>query len=204
MKAIKYKTFSQAELVKGIALLAGRVSKLQTDVQILAVGVLTHAGEHGDYSSANRLVMALGSGIRRNSLVKWFQKFGGLELDKPEKGQESKGFVGWKGKEHIRSNLEKAKASLWYEAIKEAPVFTPYDVNEKVQALLAEYKRETKKAEKLSEIEQKRSTFKLNDALVKQLLDAVAPQFELVIEDEKVTTTAPAEVPVDTPEAVNG
>jgi hypothetical protein len=198
MKAIKYKTFSQAELVKGIALLAGRISRLQTDVQVLAVGVLIHAEEHGDYTAANRLVMALGSGIRRNSLVKWFQKFGGLELDKPEKGQESKGFVGWKGKEHIRSNLEKAKASLWYNAIKEAPVFTPYDINEKVQALLKEYKREAKKADDLPELEKKRNTFKLNDALVKQLLDAVAPQFEFIVEDEKEVSS---EVPkVDAPE----
>lgn len=83
---------------------------MKMKVQVAAVAILQHAEKHGDYSKANVLVDGLGHGVKADSLVAWFVKFGGLIVD-----EEGKGFGGWKGSEYIKEQFTKAKANAWYD-----------------------------------------------------------------------------------------
>ena len=105
---------------------------LQTRIQELAVGIMLHAYNHGDYSRAQTLVDTLGEGVRRSALVEWFHK-AGLDVD------EQKGFVGF-NKDIMVKNWAEVKAAPWYTMKPERP-FQGFDMK-------AELERLIKKAEK--------------------------------------------------------
>jgi len=107
MSKINYTT----ELKKDVDTLIKRagisLGRAESHVQVAAIAVLIHAAKHGDYSKAGVLVSTVtDNGGLSSSLVKWFAKFGGLTGD-------DKGFTGWQGADHIKNNLDEAKATMW-------------------------------------------------------------------------------------------
>ena len=111
---------------------------MREKAQVAAVAVLMHAEKHGDYSKANVLVEGMGQGVQASALVKWFVEFGGLVVDNVEdaEGKTKKAFTGWKGKDYIRANFEKAKTTAWWSFHKADP-FKGFDFASELGKLLA-------------------------------------------------------------------
>lgn len=140
-----------AALTKKIEAVIAQSNTMQESIQAVAIDVLLHAYKHGDYSFANTLVKGLGKGIRATALVEWFTKFGGLTVGNNQ-------FESWKGKEHIKANLQAAKEQKWW-TLKPENVFAGYDFDaqlaklikkaEEMRAAEAKYRNEgdTKKAD---------------------------------------------------------
>lgn len=125
-------TMTLAAIDKEIIAVVDASKTLQSRIQELAVGIMLHAYNHGDYTRAQTLVEQLGEGVRRSALVAWFNK-AGLDVD------EAKGFVGF-NKKVMEKNWAEVKATAWYAMKPERP-FEGFD-------LKAELERLIKKAEK--------------------------------------------------------
>jgi len=109
---------------------------MREKVQIAGVAILMHAEKHGDYSKAATLVDGLGNGVNGSALVAWLVQFGGLEVGKAEvDGKKVDTFVGWKGKEYIRTNFAEAKATAWWEFKKQNP-YKGMDLSEDLTKLI--------------------------------------------------------------------
>ena len=126
---------------KLIELAVKSLKSMRNSVQVASVGVLVHAEKHGDYSKAQVLVDALGNGINKASLQKWFVDFGGLTMD-----EESGVFDGWKGKEYIKANFANARSEAWWEQ-KEAPAYKGFDLQDALNKVYKMALAANKKAE---------------------------------------------------------
>lgn len=109
--------------------------------QVAAVNVLIHAAKHGDYSFADKLVGVCGDS---QALVKWFEEFGGLTVD-----PEAKGFKGWEGKQHIKDNLELAKATMFW-TFKAPNPYAGFDLDKQLEKLITKADRAVAKGHQLS------------------------------------------------------
>lgn len=67
------------ELMVKIGALAKKVVSIVAEIQTLAIECVVHAVKHGDVTPATSLVEAVGKGIRRQSLVTWFERVGPFE-----------------------------------------------------------------------------------------------------------------------------
>lgn len=150
-------------------------TKLQDSIQLCAVQILCHAYHFGDYRKANDLVSVLGNGIRASNLVKWFEEFGGLTKD-------AKGFNGWKGKDYIKENLERAKKTPWHAMMPKENPFKGFNLEGEVKKLLTKYKEVQNNMAVYSEEEKKKINLSVNDNLIQELLSIV--KFEVLVEDE--------------------
>lgn len=113
---------------------------MREKVQIAGVAILMHAEKHGDYSKAGVLVDGLGNGVNGAALVAWLIKFGGLEVGKVEvDGKKVDGFVGWKGKQHIRDNFAEAKAVAWWD-FKQASPYKGFNLKDALTATIKQAK----------------------------------------------------------------
>jgi hypothetical protein len=74
-----------AELIKKIGSIGKAGAKLTKDIQLAAVNAVGYSIEYGDITIAQRLYDALGTGIRRQSLVSFFEKYGQLCWSSTEK-----------------------------------------------------------------------------------------------------------------------
>jgi acetylglutamate kinase len=63
-----------AELIKKIGSIGKAQTKLTKDIQLAAVNAVGYSIEYGDITIAQRLYDALGTGIRRQSLVAFFRE----------------------------------------------------------------------------------------------------------------------------------
>lgn len=135
-------------------------------IQIAGVKVLIHAYNHGDYTEANRLVIGL-EGANVQSLVNWFEVFGGLVVDEND---SSLGFTAWSGKEHIKEQLEAAKAKSWWTCKPMTP-FKPYSLDAELEKLAKRAQAQATKADKLRREgeEDKADQIDVNPALLNQL-----------------------------------
>ena len=107
-------------------------------IQTAAVETLRHAEKHGDYSKADALVNGLPASVRKDSLVAWFGKFGGLSIS-------DNGFMGWKGAEYVRENFQAAKDTPW-DSVKKAPdPWKGFDLKAELSRVLAKANTEMKK-----------------------------------------------------------
>lgn len=130
-KTVKYTTFKTvADLDKEIVNTCKAAHTLQGRIQNVAVAILLHAYQHGDWTRCNTLVHGLPDGIKRKALVEWFVKFGGLVID-----EGAKEFTSWKGKEHVKANFNEAKAVMWWTFAPEKP-FAGFDLKAELEKLL--------------------------------------------------------------------
>lgn len=150
---------------------------MKANVQLASVAVLHHAYQHGDYTFANELINGLGHGVKRDSLVEWFAKFGGLTVG--ENSQE--GFTGWSGKAHIKDNFEQAKATMWYE-LKKANPFEGYSLEDELRKVMKKHQRISKAALKMDDNDKAKINFEVNEATIQQLLTLCNFE-EIAIED---------------------
>ena len=119
---------TSAELDKAIVKVCDASKTLQDDIHEVAVAIMLHTYNHGDYTKAQMLVDGLGKGIRAKGLVAWFDK-AGLKVD------EQKGFKGF-NKAVMEKNWDYCKKNRWYSMKPENP-FAGFDFDAEVKRLLA-------------------------------------------------------------------
>lgn len=102
-----------ADLIKKIGSIGKASAKLVKDIQLAAVNAVGYSIEYGDITFAQRLYDAVGTGVRRQSLVAFFEKYGQLCYSSTEKK-----FVFYKV-EGIEFNEEALLATPWNDAKKE-------------------------------------------------------------------------------------
>lgn len=105
-----------ADLIKKIGSIGRATAKLTKDIQLAAVNAVGYSIVHGDVTIAQRLFDAVGTTVRRQSLVSFFEKYGQLCYSTVEKK-----FVFFKV-EGIEFNEAKLMATPWQDAKKEALV----------------------------------------------------------------------------------
>ena len=129
MSKIKYVITKNAnELKTLINETIGYAKTMQEKVQICAVAILAHAEKHGDWTKANDLVLGLPNGVKRDSLVAYFEQNGGLIS-----GEE--GFVAWSGADKIRKQFNDAKTKMWWTYKVKSP-FAGFDLNNEIEKLI--------------------------------------------------------------------
>jgi hypothetical protein len=171
--------YTYAKDAKGLTDLINKAVETTTtaknQIQIAAVAVLYHAHRHGDYTGANQLVLGLiESGMRRASLVKWFQTYGGLVLNEDKDTLKEQVFSGWNGADYIKLNFETAKTTLWFKAIAEKEAFISLSLQDDINKLLIKYGKQKVKAEKAGvDFRGKISTQVLNET-IEQLMTLIS------------------------------
>lgn len=169
--------------------------------QIALVAIALHAYNHGDWTGIQRMTDELPDGVGKNGIVKWANKFIGLELVEVE-GQQSKRFGNWKGREHIErlfngdpkatDKFEKAgaKATFFWEFAEPNP-FAGYDINDEIRRVRARYDAMVKRASDPKTTPAERALMKMdvNEDAMKTLL-AVA-KFEVIVSGQVVPHVVP-------------
>ncbi|HDC4630221.1 hypothetical protein NOX27_24740 [Enterobacter kobei] len=147
MTTVKYTAFKDAAaLDKAIEATVKKAHSLRNEIQNVAVGIILHAYHHGDYTRAESFTHQLGEGVRGKALVDWFIQFGGLIVGEHEDGKS--GFVGWKGADFIKENIDKAKATMWWTC-KPEPAFEGFDLQDALEKLIAKAEKAMNKANEL-------------------------------------------------------
>lgn len=176
-KAIKYvfaKDSADLEKIHGAAVKS--IHSARVSVQVAAVATIKHAHTHGDWTYAQKLVEALGNTINGKALVEWFKLYGGLKAD-------DTGFIGWSGADYIEANFEKAKTGMWWE-LKAASPFKGFDLEAALQRVIKDHKAVQEKIVGLTEEDQAKVNFTVNDATIQAVLKLC--NFDAIIgEDEQ-------------------
>lgn len=81
----KFALLGTSELNKKIAGIGKASAKLTQDIQVAAVNAVGYSILHGDVTIGQRLYEALGSGMRRQSLITFFEKHGQFMWSSAEK-----------------------------------------------------------------------------------------------------------------------
>jgi hypothetical protein len=119
----------QADLIKKIGSIGKAAAKLTRDIQEAAVNAVGYSIIHGDITIGQRLYEALGSGVRRQSLVSFFEKHGQFcwsASDKMFKFYKVEG---------IKFDYDALMGSPWEEAKKES-VISDLDVEDMVKRMI--------------------------------------------------------------------
>jgi hypothetical protein len=119
----------QADLIKRIGSIGKASAKLTRDIQEAAVNAIGYSIIHGDITIGQRLYEALGSSMRRQSLVSYFEKHGQFcwsANDKMFKFYKVEG---------IQFDYESLMGLPWDEAKKEA-IVSDLDVEDMVKRMI--------------------------------------------------------------------
>lgn len=113
-----------------------RGNALNRDIQKIACTAIGYANVHGDVTVAQEIFEQIGGnkGIRLNSFVRYLETHGKLAYDK-----ETKNFVHRQRDDVITDVMElflTLSENPWYQAIKQEPVESVYDVTKMVKALV--------------------------------------------------------------------
>jgi len=119
----------QAELVKRIGLIGKASARLTRDIQEAAVNAIGYSIVHGDITIGQRLYEALGTAMRRQSLVSFFEKHGQFCWSSNEKK-----FVFYRV-EGIQFDYDQLMGMPWDEAKKEA-IVSDLDVEDMVKRMI--------------------------------------------------------------------
>jgi hypothetical protein len=175
MKALKYVFAKDSAGLEKIQAQAVRsVTRAREHVQIAAVATIKHAWEHGDWSFAGKLVVALGNTVNGKALIEWFKVYGGLKTDET-------GFIGWSGAKYIEDNFDGAKAKMWWE-LKLANPFKGFDLEAALQRVIKDSIAAEKKLAELPEAERASVKMEVNDATIKAVLKLC--KFDAIIGEE--------------------
>ncbi len=146
----------RAHLADMVAKAIVTVQRAKDKVQVVAVAILKHAHEHGDYSLAEELVNGLGNGINAKGLVEFFVRFGGLVVD-----EEEGGFTGWQGAEFIQENFTEAKGTMWYDLAPANP-WAGYNLEAELVKVINKHDKMLKKLAKLDSDDEDRAKYNLD------------------------------------------
>lgn len=122
-------------------------------IQTAAVEILRHAEKCGDWTKANVLVSGLPNSVRKDSLVAWFVKFGGLrttisveDAENPDVTLDElmEGFQGWSGAEYIREHFQEAQDVYWDTVKKPSDPWKGFDLKAEIARLVAKANKEAK------------------------------------------------------------
>ena len=119
----------QADLIKRIGAIGKASARLTRDIQEAAVNAIGYSIIHGDITIGQRLYEAVGSAVRRQSLVSFFEKHGQFCWSSSEKK-----FVFYKV-EGIHFDYDALMGLPWEEAKKEA-IVSDLDVADMVTKLI--------------------------------------------------------------------
>lgn len=156
---------------------------MRDSVQIAAVAILFHSYKHGDWTKANELVHGLGYGVKRDSLVEFFVLYGGLTID-----LELNEFNGWQGAQWVRDNIEKAKATMWYDLKKGASPFQGYCLQDELLKVMKRRNAMIKKVEGMTEEDKALVKLDVNQDTIDALLTMT--NFEIIEVDEDLVESA--------------
>jgi hypothetical protein len=101
----------KSKLDEMIDSIAKRGKALDQDVHQAGCSAILHFKEHGDNTFMTKLVNAMSRGMRKNSLIQWFETYGGVVWE--GKGEEAK-FVKNRSKT-AKIDLETAIETPYYE-----------------------------------------------------------------------------------------
>lgn len=125
-------TMTKQQIEAAILSIAKRGAKLDHDIQDAGLAIISHVGEHGDITLANKLFVAMPKGSRRNSLALWLITFAKLDLNLGE-GRKDAPFV---YKKDGKTDVTGAAKLMWFDAKPEADVTVALDGFALVRALL--------------------------------------------------------------------
>ncbi|KVE35708.1 hypothetical protein [Burkholderia sp. BDU5] len=130
------KYLDKAALDKLIESIKGRGKKLQDDVQKAALSALHIVNDGvGDIGPANRLLLAMPSGLRRHALASYLVSFGKLKLneDKATKGEKPLVYDSKRP-----GDTESASGTTWFDFTPEPDLnsSTVFDLHAAVVALI--------------------------------------------------------------------
>lgn len=150
------------ELLKQIGTLAKTIVKMVVTIQTLAIECVLHAVQHGNVTPASQLIEACGKGIRRQSLVAWFERNGPF-IWNAEKSAFNLDATRAKAMRLITENdlREQLADKKWEEAKPEPKIESIFDIEEQFGAFL----RKVHKIAKEGKLELRNKD--LLDALVK-------------------------------------
>jgi hypothetical protein len=125
----KFALLPVAELNKKIAGIGKASARLTRDIQVAAVNAIGYSIEHGDVTIGQRLYEALGTSMRRQSLVTFFEKHGQFCWSSSEKK-----LVYFKV-DGIKFNPEVLMGTPWDEA-KTEHIVSEIDVEDMVKKMI--------------------------------------------------------------------
>lgn len=125
----KFALLNSSDLNKRIATVGKRVSLLTKEVQVLAVNAVGYSILHGDITIGQRLYEALGTAMRRQSLVSFFEKHGQFVWSSSEKK-----FV-FNKREGIQFDPDMLMGMPWDEA-KAEKIVSDIDVEDMVKRMI--------------------------------------------------------------------
>lgn len=97
-------------------------SKIDGDVQKLAVAAIAYTHMHGDVQPANRLLASMQRSTRVDSLVKYLEKYGKLAYSREEKK-----FMYFAASPVPEFNADVCNALMWFNAKKPQEIVSAYD-----------------------------------------------------------------------------
>lgn len=129
MATLKYAfDMSEGDIDGAITAIGKRTQGLNKDVQCVAVSILAAFKAHGDKPTATRrmnaLVLSLGKGMRRDSMLAYFEQLAPVVYNTATKQLVGGATAMSPVKEHAKINLADAIALNWYEA-KAEPEYKP-------------------------------------------------------------------------------
>lgn len=131
-----------ATIQKAINSIKNRGAKLDADIQLCGLSVLTHAAKHGDSTLADQLVNAMPKGGRKLALVEWMLAFGTMRKLDPKTEREA--IQAGRLFAHDKSrklDAEGAAAKPWTEFKKEPDPLTAFDAGAAVASVLSRLKK---------------------------------------------------------------
>ena len=159
----KFALLGTSELNKKIAGIGKASAKLTNDIQVAAVNAIGYSILHGDITIGQRLYDALGTAMRRQSLVTYFEKYGQFVWLSSEKK------FGFFKREGIEFNPELLMGLPWDEAKKEV-IVSELDVEDMVKKLI---KRVESAIEKGAEVKHKDLYSDLTHTLARYHAEAI-------------------------------
>lgn len=139
---------NSAVIIKRIGSIAKAAQKVTDAVQETAVQCVIHAVRHGDVTLADRLIDAIGKGMRKNSLRAWFERNGPMYLPKGKTelayDKQRAASLGEKTDEELTELLMAIK---WEEAKPEEKIVSVLDVSEAFDKFIKRLEKQTAEAE---------------------------------------------------------
>lgn len=189
------------ELLSKIGALAKRVVALVAEIQILAIECVIHAVKHGDVTPATQLVEACGKGVRRQSLVTWFERVGPFEWHATKFKLDSQRAkkMGQTDEAALREYLSSIK---WEEARPEPKLVSVLDCSEaldqffrKLHKQIAEGKMEVKNLALLNAVEEAAQVWHAQKVIAAHK----AAMLKAAHDDEIDASAQPPATPTDAP-----
>lgn len=141
-------TNNATAIIKRITNIAKAAQKVTDAVQETAVQCVIHAVRHGDVTLADRLIGAIGKGMRKNSLRAWFELNGPMYLPR---GKTELAFDSARAKKMAeQSDAELTEALMvikWEEAKPEEKVQSVLDVGEAFDKFIKRLEKQAAEAE---------------------------------------------------------